>query len=152
MTIDEEQKSLIRRLFYADHYRIYSICQVVGVHHTTVKRVLNLNQTAPQIERKSKISPYIEVISEHLEKYPSIRSTRLIQILQDRGYNGSINLLRIHVRKLKPLIKKPYMRMTVHPGEQAQVDWAHCGQLKVGKATPARRLCNFCPENGGHSC
>jgi len=56
------------------------------------------------------------------------------QILKDRGYEGSTSLLRLHLKKLRPRARKAYMRMVVHPGEQAQVDWAHCGELSVGRA------------------
>jgi transposase len=135
VTIDEHLRSQIRRLYYADHYKVYAICQVLGVHHDTVKRAINFAHfRAARQAAKSKLEPFHALIVEHLETYRRLTGTRLMQILVDRGYTGSISLLRLHLRRVRPRANKPYMRMTVHAGEQGQVDWAHCGEITIGRA------------------
>lgn len=136
MAIDEETKSKIRRLYAVDHYRVHAISKVTGVHHQTIKSILGLLTRPPgtAISRVSKLEPFMELIEFHMREYPGIRAPRMAQILCDRGYRGSVSLLRLRMQKLRPRMKKPFMRMVVHPGEQAQVDWAHCGELSVGRA------------------
>lgn len=133
--IDEDMRAKIRRLYYADHYKIHSISECMGVHRSTIQRVLrNDKQIAPKRDRTSKLDPFGQIIEEHLAIHSKLRAPRLLQILQDRGYTGGVGLIRSKIRELRPRFKKPYMRMIAHIGEQAQVDWAHCGELKIGSA------------------
>ncbi len=143
MAIDEETKSKIRRMYAVDHYRVHAISQVTGVHHHTIKGILGLlnRPKGAGASRTSKLDPFVDLIESHMREYSSIRAPRLHQILSDRGYQGSVSLLRRRMQKLRRRIKKPYMRMMVRPGEQAQVDWAHCGEIKVGRAV--RKLYMF---------
>ncbi len=136
MAIDEETKSKIRRLYAVDHYRVHAISKVTGVHHQTIKSILGILQHPPGFgaTKSSKLDPFMDVIEHHMREYPQIRAPRLQQILVDRGYRGSVSLLRHRMQKLRPRMRKPFMRMVVHPGEQAQVDWAHCGEMEVGRA------------------
>jgi transposase len=55
-------------------------------------------------------------------------------MIRQRGYAGSIQRLRCVVARLRPEGKEPFLRLVTLPGEQAQVDWAHFGQVKVGRA------------------
>lgn len=134
MSIDEERRARIRRMYFTDHYSINAISKVTGSHHLTIKRYIGDQCGKDPRKRRSKLDPYKEVIEKHLEIYPKLSAARLMQILTDQGFAGSISLLRLHLRVIRPRYKKPYMRMVVRPAEQAQVDWAHCGTLQVGKA------------------
>ncbi len=134
MSIDEELRARIRRLYFAEHYTVHAITKATGVHHTTVKTAIGEEAVKNREKRRSKLNPYLEVIEKHLENYQKLTATRLIQILMDQGYQGSISLLRQYLRQVRPRIKKPYMRMMVRAAEQGQVDWAHCGTLQIGKA------------------
>lgn len=134
VSIDEELRARIRRMYFAEHYTVHAITKATGVHYTTVKAAIGEQAAKSRVKRPSRLDPYKDVIEKHLENYQRLTATRLNQILIDQGYRGSISLLRQHLRELRPRIKKPYMRMIVRPGEQAQVDWAHCGTLQVGKA------------------
>ena len=55
-------------------------------------------------------------------------------MIRQRGYAGSIQRLRCVVARLRPALKEPFLRLVSLPGEQAQVDWAHFGAVKVGRA------------------
>jgi transposase len=49
-----------------------------------------------------------------------------------RGYTGSLRTLRRYVRSARPKPKsEAFLRIQTLPGEQAQVDWAHVGELIV---------------------
>jgi hypothetical protein len=55
-------------------------------------------------------------------------------MIRDRGYTGSIVQLRRAVARLRPTAREPFLKLQAFPAEQAQVDWAHFGQVAVGKA------------------
>lgn len=38
--IGDEQRARIRRLFYAEHWKVGTIADELGVHHDTVRRAL----------------------------------------------------------------------------------------------------------------
>src|SRR5207247_7840911 len=68
------------------------------------------------------------------QRYPRRRATRLYQMVRERGYPGSVVQLRRVVRRLRPVPKaEAYLRLSVLPGEQAQVDWGSFGWVEVGR-------------------
>ena len=62
-------------------------------------------------------------------------------MIRDRGYTGSIVQLRRFIASIRPAYKEAFLRLSTFPGEQGQVDWAHFGQVTVGRAQ--RRLSCF---------
>ena len=131
----DEMIAKIKHLFYAQHYTMNAIGDSLGIHHSTVKGVLDLagkpHRTRAVCE--TLLSPYRTVIEELLDKTPKLRSTRIIQILQDRGYTGGITQVRTLVAELRPKKMRAFLALNVFPGEQAQVDWASFGSMKVGR-------------------
>ena len=136
--IEPELRNKIRRMYFVDHLSIHSICSDCGVHRDTVANAIKI----PRKERDKigyfspLVAPFEPLIKTKLNQYPSMKSTRLIQILRDQGYQGSINTLRRHIKLLKQLVppRHVFLKMEVVPGEQGQVDWAHFGTIKVGEA------------------
>lgn len=130
----DEMIAKIRHLFYAQHYTMNAIGDSLGIHHSTVKSVLDLagkpHRTRAVCE--TLLSPYRTMIEELLDKTPKLRSTRIIQILQDRGYTGGITQVRTLVAELRPKKMRAFLSLNIFPGEQAQVDWASFGSMKVG--------------------
>ena len=53
-----------------------------------------------------------------------------------RGYRGSQSHFRRVIASLrpKPEAAEAYLRLKTLPGEQAQVDWAHFGKVRIGRA------------------
>ena len=122
----------IRRLHFHEHYTIHAVSQVVNLHRDTVKRILYGDHSPDSGHSRPKITdPYLTVIMEHLDNYPSIRCTKLLRIMKDRGYCGSYNSLRRTVSPLRKRKKESFRPMEVFKGEQGQVDWAHCGEVEV---------------------
>jgi len=62
-------------------------------------------------------------------------------MLRPRGYPGSITQLRRVVAELRPPQGEAFLRLRTFPGEQAQADWAHFGEVTIGRAR--RRLSGF---------
>jgi transposase len=86
--------------------------------------------------RASRLDPYTAFIRATLEQYPKLRATRIHEMIVARGYDGSVQQTRRLVRRLRPRPRaEAYLRLRTLPGEQAQVDWGHFGQVQVGRAT-----------------
>lgn len=140
--ITPEQRAEARRLFFAEHLTMNMIASKLGIHHNTVKEALETEKfNARIVFRPSMVDPFVDFIVKVLEDFPKIRSTRLHQMLYDRGFRGSVQQLRRRVKMLRPKVKRAYLPQTKFPGEEAQVDWAHFGTLKVGDAV--RKLSLF---------
>lgn len=137
-----EMIAKIRRLFYAEHWKIGTIAASLGVHPDTVRNAIGshrFNQTS--FFRATLADPYLDFIRQTLDQYPRLCATRLHQMLSQRGYTGSIVQLRRVIRPLRPVRREAFLRLTTLPGEQAQADWAHFGPVRVGAAI--RRLSCF---------
>ena len=135
--IPEELTQQILRLHFVDGWAVGTIAQQVRVHHTTVRRVLDSRGISPRIiQRPSIADPYLPFIRETLERWPTLPSSRLYDMVVERGYPGQPGHFRRIISRLRP--SKPaeaFQRLSTLPGEQAQVDWAHCGKVTVGRAT-----------------
>ena len=137
MSIDKQLEAKILRYHFVEHWGVNTIARQLGVHHTTVDRVL-CQAGLPKAERTrqpSIVDPYHPMIIETLEQYPTLTATRLLAMARERGYPGGSSQFRAHVAQLRP--RKPseaYLRLKTLPGEQAQVDWAHFGHVQIGRA------------------
>lgn len=136
--IPPAKEAEIRRLYFAEHWRVGTIASEVGVHPDTVRRVINSEAFAPRPRqiRPTFLDPYKELIAETLEKHPRLRATRLYDMLTPRGYTGSVVQLRRYVKTVRPRAKsEAFLRLETLPGEQGQVDWGSFGKIVVGSAT-----------------
>jgi transposase len=85
--------------------------------------------------RSSRIDPYLPLIRQTLEKYPTLTASRLYVMVQQRGYVGGLDHFRHLIALYRPRpAAEAYLRLVSLPGEQAQCDWAHFSKLKVGQA------------------
>ena len=56
-------------------------------------------------------------------------------MVRKRGYQGSPSHFRNMIALVRPKpAAEAYLRLKTLPGEQAQVDWAHFGKMKIGRA------------------
>jgi transposase len=137
LVITPEQRAEIRRLFYAEHWKVGTIATALGVHGDTVRHAIEAERFLPSLvrPRPSKVDPYLPFIRETLEKYPRVRATRLYWMIRERGYAGSVKQVRRHVRRLRPTpASTAYLRLSVMPGEQAQADWGCFGAIGAGRS------------------
>jgi transposase len=134
--ISDEQRARIRRLFFAEHWKVGTIVAELGVHHDAVHHAIESRSfLAPALRlRAMMLDPYRDFIHVTLEQYPRLRATRLHEMLRDRGYNGSVFPVRRFVARMRPSRSEAFLRLSVLPGEQAQVDWASFGSITIGRA------------------
>jgi transposase len=142
--IGPELEAQILRLYHAEKWRVGTLARQLGVHHSTVRRVLAQAGVAEARypSRPSQVDAYLPFMLQTLERYPSLPASRLWAMVVERGYPGGEDHFRSIVARLRP--KRPaeaYLRLRTLPGEQAQVDWADFGKVKVGSAE--RRLAGF---------
>ena len=144
MTIDKETGAEILRLYHVEKWRIGTIADQLGVHHSTVDRVL-ADAGVPRQERRrrrSKADPFLPFIRQTLKVYPNLPASRLHEMVCERGYRGCQSHFRRIVAGERPKpVAEAYLRLKTLPGEQAQVDWAHFGTVRIGRAE--RRLMGF---------
>jgi transposase len=135
--IAKQTEAEIQRLFHAEKWRVGTIAAELGVHHTTVQRVLRQSGIEPKAltPRPSIADPFVPFIVEQLTKHPRLCASRLFEMVRARGYPGGADHFRRVVGQHRP--KRPaeaFQRLKTLPGEQAQVDWAYFGKLRVGRA------------------
>lgn len=122
----------IRRLFFAEHWKMGTIASHLHLHHDTVRLALETDRfNRAKRLCPSRLDPFVPFIRETLERYPRLCSTRLLAMLRDRGYPGGVRQLTRLVGRLRPGVKEAFLPLSVFPGEQAQVDWAHFGVVRV---------------------
>jgi|SRR5215213_1004954 len=141
--IDAELDAEIRRLHFAEHWKVGTIASNLGVHPDTVRRVLGLDERKPPAAhpRARMIDPFLPLVREILERYPRLRATNIHAMLRERDFAGSARQVRRAVRELRPRRAEAYLRLRAFPGEEAQADWADFGPIPVGRAQ--RRLSAF---------
>jgi len=133
--ISPETRAEIRRYFFAEHWKIGTIAQALRVHPDAVRHAIESDRfrRGPAL-RASIVDPYLEFVRQTLDQHPRLRATRIYQMIRERGYSGSIIQLRRSVARLRPPAREAFLRLQTFPAEQAQVDWAHFGQVAVGRA------------------
>jgi len=142
--ISKDLEAKILRLFHVEKWPPGTIARQCGCHHDTVQRVLaEAGVPAPErSKRPSKVDPFVPFIVEQLELYPTLRASRLFDMVRERGYVGHPDHFRHVVARHRPRRKaEAYLRLRTLAGEQGQVDWAHFGTVRVGSAE--RRLVCF---------
>jgi len=139
--INDETRALIRHLFYAEHWKIGTIARELSLHPETVSAAVETERFSNTKTFRHITDAYSDFIRETLTRHPTLRATRIYDMIRDRGFEGSIVQLRRFVADIRPVPKEAFLRLTTFPGEQGQVDWAHFGVVAVGRAR--RRLSCF---------
>ena len=134
--ITPEQRAEIRRLYYAEHWKVGTIAAQLGVHHETVLAAINRASVLTRGGRcrATTLDPYLPFLRDTLAQYPRLRATRLHEMVRQRGYPGSAVQVRRAVRRLRPAPpSEAYLRLATLPGEVAQVDWGSFGTIRIGR-------------------
>jgi len=138
MAIPDELRAQILRYFHVERWRVGTIARQLGVHHSTVERVLGESGVAREQQRPrraSMLDPYVEFLTETLERFPTLTASRLYEMVKARGYRGGPDHFRHRLAHYRPRRSaEAYLRLRTLPGEQGQVDWAHFGRLRIGRA------------------
>ena len=136
MAIDKWSRAEILRLYHVEKWKVGTIARQLGVHRVTVLRVLKRDgEPVHRPRRPSMLDPFMPFIRQSLETWPKLPASRLHAMLRERGYRGSESHLRNMVALERPRpAGEAYLRLAALPGEAAQVDWAHFGKVRIGRA------------------
>lgn len=138
--ISAELRTRIRRLFFAEHWKIGTIAAELGIHRDTVELAIEPKRFINAAFRSSAtiLDPYKDFVQATLNDHPRLRATRLLEMIKQRGYAGSVSPLRRYVRRVRPTSRhEAFFRLSTLPAEQAQVDWASFGSVTIGQTRRA---------------
>jgi hypothetical protein len=125
MTVSAELEAEIHRLSAAEGWPPGTIARQLAVHIDVVHRVLGLQAPRERVRKGSFVDEYVPFMRETLARWPTLRSTRLFDMLKERGFPGSPRTVREHVARLRPRREREaFLRTTPLIGEQSQIDWA----------------------------
>ncbi len=137
MALSREQETDILRYYFAEKWRVGTIARQLNLHHSSVERVI-AQAGIPKPERTAQpsiIDPYLPFIVETLQQFPKLTAARLYQMAVERGYPGGPSHFRQHIAQLRPKpLPEAFLRLNTLPGEQAQADWGHFGEVQIGQA------------------
>lgn len=132
--------SEIRRLATVEGWRPGRIARQLGVHHSTVKRLLARLPTPPgvpaaePVRRASMLDGFLAWLREQLDRYPTLPASQLYEMARRRGYPGGADHFRHRLAELGLRPRKApeaFFELRTLPAEQAQVDWADFGRRQV---------------------
>lgn len=133
----------IRRLRGLEKLSISEIARRLRLDRKTVRKAVR-SQGVPRrkvVPRRSKLDDFKGYIQGRLEEFPRITSVRLLRELEELGFEGGVSRLKEFVATIRVKPPEAFFRIETLPGEEAQVDWANCGTVRVGNAT--RKLSAF---------
>jgi transposase len=133
-----EQWAEIRRLHFVRGISIKEIQRRTGLHRQTIRRALRSDEP-PRYERpprSSKLDPFREEVQRLLREEPRLPGTRMLELLQQAGYEGGKTILDDYLRELRPLFlprPRSYQRTSYRPGALCQFDlWEPSSEIPVG--------------------
>lgn len=115
------------RALAADGVSQREIARRLGMNRRTVAR-LAASEVPPRYRREpagSKIDPYEPVLRQLLAEWPELKAPRATELLREEyGYEGSVDLVKRRLRRLRPPAVRPAQRTGYRPGQVLQLDWA----------------------------
>ena len=142
MTINKDTRGFIRYLHFNEEQKISAISKKTGVSRKTVRTILDGKQLQEERMKGSKLDPFITQIQAILAEKPLIPTVLILDKIRASGYDGGRTILYEYVFKLRTKQKPAFVPLEMLPGEQAQVDWGHCGTISCGQHK--RKLYVFC--------
>jgi len=129
--INLEERMDIKQL-YREGHSIKEIVRLSGRSRNTVRKVLrdNYREDKKRKDKKSILDEYKIYIENKFKDGRPV--CRILQDLAKMGYEGSASQVYRFLQPFRDEVKrkdKLTVRFETAPGEQAQVDWGHCGQF-----------------------
>ena len=132
---DENIDNTVVTLHLQKGWSVRRISRDLGVSRKRIRRILVSNSvlrdTTPvdQIplkkKRTSKLDPYKEFIVELLGKHNKITGQRVYELLNEKGYEGEITIVRDYLKSIREVGSKMPVRMVeTDPGQLAAHDWS----------------------------
>lgn len=135
--IEPERWAEVHRLVRLEGYSHRAVGRRLCMDPKTVRRILSQEcyPGAQPIRRKrgSILDPLKPYIRRYLDEHPELSAVQILERLkQEHGFGGKITVVRRFVRSLREKKLRAYLTLTFLPGECAQVDWGHFGQVEIG--------------------
>jgi transposase len=109
---------------------ISALSRETGFDRKTVRYYLSRDRppVTPRTRTKpSKLDPYKPYILERLANYPRLSRVRLLEEIQEQGYDGKATILGDYLRQVRPTVPVlPEIQYETKSGEMAQCDWSEC--------------------------
>jgi transposase len=137
VAMNAETWAEIRRLRGLEKLPVIEIARRMRMDRKTVRRALRSDGVPKRkvVARPSMLDPFRAYVRQRLEEFPRITSVRLLRELRSRGFAGGISRLKEFVATIRVKAPEAFFRIETLPGEEAQVDWANCGTLRIGNTT-----------------
>lgn len=110
-----------------------AVAKRLGISRDTVSKYWNASilEQPCYSSRAQLIDPYKDYITDRLENYPELTAKRLYKEIKKQGFKGSERTVRRYVQTIRPAKYREYKPFETLPGEQAQVDWGHFGNIDI---------------------
>jgi len=118
----------------ADGITIRELTRHFKIGRNTVRRILRRNDRqrdeghealVKKIPRKCQLDPYVPLVENLLKEFPELSGVRMLEKLQDAGYQGGITILRERLSGMRKRPKRePEVRFETPPAELGQMDWS----------------------------
>ena len=128
MRLCEQDKERIYNAF-RETGTIRGVKRLTGISRKAIRRALdcraNPMPAAPAVKpRSSKLDPYKPKIS-YLVTEKKLTAVRVLEEIQELGYDGGYSILKEHVRTIRPkAVKIPRPPIDHPPGYEGQMDWS----------------------------
>ena len=110
----------------ADGVSTSEIARRLGVNWRTAARLVAAAEP-PSYSRApagSMLDPLEPVLRDLIDRFEDIKAPRVTEILRDEhGYEGSVDLVRKRLARLRPRSERPAQRTGYRPGQVLQIDW-----------------------------
>lgn len=137
MTVPSDIEAEVERLALIEKWPVGTIARQLALHPQTVKRILDQRvvPVEPVQPRSRLVEAFVPFIRQTLAKFPTLRASRLHSMCKARGYKGSKSGFRKIVAEYRPAkVREAFLRRSVLPGEEAQIDWGYFGKISIGRA------------------
>jgi hypothetical protein len=102
------------RALAADGVSQREIAARLGINRRTVRRLVEAADP-PRYRRqstRSMLDPLEPVVRRLLEEWPEINAPRVTEILRDSGYEGSVDLVKKRLARMRPSKVRPAQKMS----------------------------------------
>jgi transposase len=126
----------IRRLHEVEGLSGRAIARRLRCDRVTVSKALAMPQPPDETTRAKRgsiLDPHKKKIDALVDQFPELSAVRIWEEIRKGpdGYPGSVITVRRYVRKIRPPRDRVYQEVVYEPGQAMQVDWGHCGQIKI---------------------
>ena len=146
--IDYQTYCKIKDCHERQQLSVAQTARALGLHQQTVTKWLNSTQYRARQSRPrcGQLDPFKARVVRLLETHP-YSAQQIYQQLHEDGFEGGFTIVKDYVwseaspRRVRPVRREAFLKLSFAPGECAQVDWGEHGSIGVGSTR--RRLSFF---------